>query len=62
MANGTSYLAVSSSDDLESPFFGVSGVSETVDDEGQPNRFLIPAASLNADKDFFRVEIEPTSP
>lgn len=58
VANGTEGLKVTSSDDLVLPYTDVPGVTKVNDDDGLPNRFLIPAASLATERDFFRVEIE----
>jgi len=55
---GTDHLKVTSSDDLIEAFTNVTGVVEANDDEGKPNRFLIPAGSRDPVKDFFRVEPE----
>ncbi|BCX47988.1 hypothetical protein HAHE_18960 [Haloferula helveola] len=54
--SGTAGRKVTSSDDLSAPFTDVPGVIEENDGGGQPNRFRIPAAQLNAGRDFFRVE------
>ncbi len=55
---GTSGLKVTSATRLPGPFSDQSGVVETGDDSGQPNRFLIPAAELPGDRAFFRAELD----
>ena len=56
---GTAHLKITSSDNLVTQAFtDVSGVIETNDASGDPNRFLIPEESRNMNLDFFRVEPE----
>jgi len=53
---GTTGRKVTSSDDLILPFTDVSGVTAVNDDNGMPNRFIIPANQINSMRDFFRIE------
>ncbi|GEM_PF-6275933 len=56
--NGTDGLKATSTADLLSDFFDIPGLMKTNDGNGQPNRFIVPAASLHAPSDFFRIEPE----
>ena len=58
VAGGIAGLRVTSSANLNVPFANKISVIETTDEDGQPNRFIIPAASLHVGGGFFRVELD----
>jgi len=59
VADGTAGLKVTAAASLGASFTEVAGVTETGDAGGQPNRFLVPAASLPAGRAFVRAELDP---